>query len=556
MKCVRDWIIIFVGGLLAAVGPGPGCGNERFELESLRALEVDPPSLAFLIDSVAPQATSQASLNAKNTGDGPIVIDGLTIEGGDGVLTLGTGLPLPPIEPGGALPITIRYSRSDDELHLATLVIRSNDHLRPLLRVPLAVQRGKAWLVPAPGRVSFASGETAKTLDLLNTGNAPATLYSVRFTGALGFAADFGTTTVDSAGPELTFEAPIVIAAGARYRVPVRTSAPEVTEATLVVFGDADNTSDGLQIPFTTAAPGPCVLVRPASVDFGAKNVGDVSHYPVTIESCGDDTLVISSLAFATLADVSDPMLASLGVDAPTSHRFALATAPPTRLEAGQVTDLDLVYSGGAEPSVDRGYLVIRSNARLPVVIVPLRAETSALPPPPPPPPPPVIEGCTWTGGTSLQHTVEIGVAGDDAWEGWVDGQAIPRVPGAQPWNVPTWHTLELPSGCHTMTLHAWDLYAVTSGVIVVVKVDGTVRWVSGDARPEWHVSGPDAPVGDWHALAYDDSAWPSPSACENTQPWAGMPYDLYGLGARWAWWNASCRDLSNAYFRLVFTVD
>ena len=162
--------------------------------------------------------------------------------------------------------------------------------------------------------------------------------------------------------------------------------------------------------------------------------------------------------------------------------------------------------------------------------------------------------GCEWQGGTVAGHQVELQMTADDAYEVWVDGAPLARDEGV--WSQPDTYQLELDSGCHVLGIHAWDLHSVRSGLIALVKVDGVVRWTSGDAKPEWSVSGPASPPADWMDLFFDDDAWTDPRACTSTSVWGSAVGALEREGARWVWWNTDCNDLSNAYFRLTFTVD
>ena len=55
---------------------------------------------------------------------------------------------------------------------------------------------------------------------------------------------------------------------------------------------------------------------------------------------------------------------------------------------------------------------------------------------------------------------------------------------------------------------------------------------------------------------SFDDASWSEPRACASTSIWGTAVAGLESQGARWVWWNADCNDLSNAWFRLTFTVD
>lgn len=530
------------------------CGDDGgFSLGQLGRLELTPPRIVFTLDDAPPGGALTLDLLVRNTGDGPLALHAIALEPDPALAIPRLPDPIPPLSPGAARRVPITWTRLDDRLVHATLTITSSDPERPQVIVPITVERGRGFLVPTPAHVLIGDAPSA-TLTLLNTGDAPATIERVRFSGGSGYRAHIDATqTLDDDGLERALDPPLVLPSGTSAAITLAADPLAGGTSELVFYGDATNTVAGLHVPVERDVQGPCVLVRPPAVDFGARAPDTTTTLPIEIESCGDDALEIVSIALADAQAAADPALAALGVTSPSSERLALAQPLPSRLEAGAITTVALTYRAASTPSTDRGDLVVRTRSRVPIVVVPITAATA---PDPIDPPPTGIPGCEWTGGEVRDHHVRLGLTADDAWEGWLDGLPIARPPGPHHWKDTSWHELTLRSGCHTLTLHAWDLHAVTSGIIAAIEIDGVPRWVSGDDKPEWHVTGPDVPPAGWHAVDFDDAAWTSPAACANTQPWAGLPYDLHALGARWVWWNPSCRDLSNAYFRLVFTVD
>lgn len=89
------------------------------------------------------------------------------------------------------------------------------------------------------------------------------------------------------------------------------------------------------------------------------------------------------------------------------------------------------ILAPGLPPPEDIGTLVIRSNVRVGVRTVELRKAMQPRQEIPTPPSP----AASARGGEVRQHTVEIGLPGEDGFGAWLGGQLIGG-DAVGPWNV------------------------------------------------------------------------------------------------------------------------
>lgn len=154
-------------------------------------------------------------------------------------------------------------------------------------------------------------------------------------------------------------------------------------------------------------------------------------------------------------------------------------------------------------------------------------------------------DGCEGT------RTVRLGLAADDVWTAWIDGNELGT---AEHWWEATWFDLSLDCGPHVLAVYATDAHQAISGFVAAVEVDGALASVTGDGS--WKVTAGHGAQG-WHGAGFDDSGWGTGVPCEQgsaTSWWGGSPEDLRALGAWWIW-SGECLALGDASFRLTFDV-
>lgn len=566
---------------LAIASLGLGCSDDgAYRLGALGVIEVTPTKVEFIIERTAVGASETQVVTVHNLGTAELRIEDARIEVldtyGSSPVSVALRAPAPlfvAADPTASQELKLTFTRSDDQPRRLALIIQSTDPERRLVRVPVDVRRGAANLVAIPAAAVFAQGTGAaapQAIRLVNAGSAPLSISKMVLDADPVFAvrlADRVDQIVggDSGVFEVTFTPAAIVPAGGELPLRVdffRPAGPleqQPVHGNLVLFGDSTNTANGFPVPLIGNQSGPCILVRPGLMAFGDKAPGSVSDIDAEIENCGAVPLDVTEVALSTAAHAAEPELADADVTASSARLSLVGTGPsessPLQLEPGEVSAVTVRYSAWTDAEIaagdaalnDNGFLVVRSDSAVPVRVMPILAATEQRVATD-------IPGCEWAGGEVVKHQIELQMTADDAYEVWVDGVSIARDTGY--WYAPDTYNFELDSGCHVLGVHAWDTAAVRSGLIALVKIDGVVRWTSGDAKPEWSVSGPDTPALDWQDLFFDDSTWTAPRACDSTSVWGTAVQPLEAQGARWVWWNTGCSDLSNAWFRLTFTVD
>lgn len=149
-------------------------------------------------------------------------------------------------------------------------------------------------------------------------------------------------------------------------------------------------------------------------------------------------------------------------------------------------------------------------------------------------------------------YELTIGWAADDSSSVYLDGELKSVTTDWRKFNE---KTMKIKGGCHTLSAHVQDKFKVISGLLAYIKVDGQVVWRTGDDNKHLKVSGPETPKGDWMNLGYDDSGWKGSESCTDISPWGSSHAEVRKLGAKWIWWSAGCKDLSQAFYRLTFSI-
>ncbi|MES2643393.1 MAG: choice-of-anchor D domain-containing protein [Myxococcota bacterium] len=288
----------------------------------------------------------------------------------------------------------------------------------------------------------------------------------------------------------------------------------------LVASDDPDEAE--VAVPIGGIVPYGEILVEPATHDFGTLEVGAAATTTVTVSNVGEGLLTIDDWSYvATDADMTVVDAGDL-------------TSLPAQLPPGASTDVVVRYAPSADGG-DEGSLAIASDD-------PDRPSTGAQQ---------FGNGHLYDPCEGFTQTVQIFLTADDAWRGWIDGTEF-NAPNQNAWNQFDTLEWELACGDHALSLYATDTGAAISGVIAVVTIEGTVRFVSGPSN--WTMLEVEPPSG-WTDPSYDDSAWHIPEVCANTTAWGTAPQPFYDLGASWIWWTTDCQSLGQAWLRLNFSV-
>ncbi len=264
------------------------------------------------------------------------------------------------------------------------------------------------------------------------------------------------------------------------------------------------------------------VLVEPATYDFGTLEVGATVTTTITVSNVGAGLLTIDEWTYdATDADM-------VVVDAGD------LTTLPAQLPPGTSAEVVVQYTPSAS-GADEGSFSLASDD-------PDRPSTGAQQ---------YGNGEEHDPCEGFTQSVSVFLTADDTWRGWMDGTEF-TAPNQNTWSQFDTLEWELPCGDHALSLYATDAYAAIAGVIAVVTIEGTVRFVSGPSN--WTMLDVTPPAG-WTDPSFDDSAWYIPAVCADNSIWGATPQPFYDLGAQWIWWNTNCQSLGEAWLRLNFSV-
>ncbi len=219
-------------------------------------------------------------------------------------------------------------------------------------------------LAAVPPSLTFTTSEPSmvqmEVVRLVNAGDGATHLTGLTLEGDSGFDVRLGQRRLQ-AGSSLELDPPLLI--GSQHSVGLRIaflpSEESVAEAVLTIFGDAPNAIRGITVLLRAVDPGgPCLEVKPASVDLGARLAGGpTGTAEVKLLSCGEVPLRLESVRLSGAADAADPELRALGVGE-SSSSFILGMGDdvgldplPLSLPRGRPFDLEISYAPPAEPS-------------------------------------------------------------------------------------------------------------------------------------------------------------------------------------------------------------
>jgi hypothetical protein len=276
-----------------------------------------------------------------------------------------------------------------------------------------------------------------------------------------------------------------------------------------------------VDVALTGSVPWGDLVVTPDVYEFGSLDVGTAASVVLTVSNVGRGPVTVSGTDY--VSNDADLRVLDAG---------ALTTLPAV-LDAGASTEVLVQYIPSAPGSDEGAFSVFSDDPDSPTVVAQQRGTGADDP----------CDGFT--------QTVTLMLTADDAWQGWIDATSF-SAPNQNTWNLFDTMEWELPCGDHTLALYATDTAHAVAGVIAVVSVEGSVRFVSGPTN--WTmVDAPPPPA--WTEVGFDDSAWNIPQVCADTSLWGTAPQPFYDQGAQWIWWTTQCRDLGEAWLRLNFTV-
>ena len=358
-----------------------GCGDDKTGISGARSpsIEVRDGELVLgRLGTVVVPDGGERRIRVVNTGNDNLLVKGVEIVSEPaGVFTVAAA-PTPseaaPIRlaPGDAgWELAVRYTGGtvpEGARPRATITLRTNRTVPEGLDSFVfyaSPEQIVAKLVLQPPSLDFATVEAGTTstrpLNVLNTGTAPLSIARVEVVGDAGFVARIAGIEVGSGGLH-AFEPPLVLGPGSARQVDVTfgSGAVAAARAELVFHSDDLGAAGGTRALLYANLVGPCIRAIPPRLDFGGKPVAQASRLEVELESCGDRSVEIGTIA---LVDDGGGVFA---ID-------LSAVTPPLTVAAGERVAVPVTYvpeyiaaiGSDGQPVRDRGRLRVTSNAYL-----------------------------------------------------------------------------------------------------------------------------------------------------------------------------------------------
>lgn len=318
----------------------------------------------------------------RNSGNGNLLYDGVEFlysakspeegakpafvcEGPGGAACSGKWPGLAPAEKGGGeQTFTIRFNKYADGIdRTALLRLRTNDKQTPTVSVKFSTASGAPRVLVTPEIIDFGYVEIGaqKIVEakIFNTGSGELVVNAMDLSS---LDAERFAVIVDgkeyAAGASVPFEPALRIpkndSVGFKTLYTGKDDLPH-SGAVVLQTNDPTLTNEGgpgfKAVPVKANSTGPCLLVKPSTVVFGATGIGTKGTRTVALESCGDEAVEISKVAFSAAGPgefgVDWSKLSETGGVEPT------ATAPITIPKNGSVM-LTVTYEPeGANPVQD-----------------------------------------------------------------------------------------------------------------------------------------------------------------------------------------------------------
>lgn len=270
---------------------------------------------------------------------------------------------------------------------------------------------------------------------------------------------------------------------------------------------------------------GPDPGAAPADIDvagtltFGDVGVGTSNSRVITVTNVGDGPLTIDSIA------LDDADVLSVSIDGGPESSWA---GPLDPLETGATIALTVTYTPSEATCISADLTIHSDDPVEPIVSVP-------------------VLGC----GSETSRAVSLVLNVDDNWSAWLDGQEF-TADDAQGYYYTDTIVWDLLPGAHLLAIQGENTGGL-GGLVGAVFVEDRAVTVSGDGS--WLVM--DRQPGDvWTTDAYDDSRWEAASPCVEPT-WDAESSGAAGeAGAAWVDVSSDCRDDTDSWFRVWFTVE
>ncbi|MBI2373523.1 MAG: choice-of-anchor D domain-containing protein [Deltaproteobacteria bacterium] len=333
---------VLASALLALAGSLAGCDCGEEELQRQFAeLQVTPADVDF--QDVLVGELRARPVTVSNAGNTPLRITGFVLEGGTEIAL--AGVAPQSLAAGGSAQLAFAYQPTDEGRDEATLTVEADDgagpkivHLRgrgirPGLEV-LGDQPGCGGSGPSISFGTVAVGEsTPRGVSIRANGSATVEVTSVSIVGPPAYSVDpFSGTIQAGATAELTVRFFPTAAGPATAELRIESSAGPVV------------------VPLCGRGAGPALCGRPVPLDFGSVPPGITRTATLTLESCGDLPLELTSVELS-----SDPTH-------PTDPGFSMASLATRSLPPGATLPVAVHFRSTTLGRKD-GFLIATSNA-------------------------------------------------------------------------------------------------------------------------------------------------------------------------------------------------
>ena len=293
----------------------------------------------------------------------------------------GTGWPeIKPVDNNGSpLSFSITYRHiADAKKRTAQVRIHSNSKDKALLTIGFTTAAGAPKVKVSPEIMDFEfvqiGDQRIRKVRVTNVGNADLVISALNLEGLqAGFFVVILSGKELASGARHLLEPPVTIAKNGSLEIEAiyegKDDLPhngsiilETNDPNLTHEGGAGHKAVEVKVNST----GPCLLVLPKVVSFGAQKVGGKGQRPVTLQSCGDLPAVITDIQL--LPGSSDEFAIDWS-SVPALDGQAPTAAKPLEVAVNGQVKLTLTYSPDApnpvkdgQPVPDKGEILIASN--------------------------------------------------------------------------------------------------------------------------------------------------------------------------------------------------
>jgi hypothetical protein len=320
-----------------------GCADRERSSMADGRLTATPGGIDF--QRVAVFDGREAEVTLRNVGRARITVQEMWVEGPDGTYRASFTHEGPhSLLPGSECKLKVRFAPLETGALPATLVVRSDAKLEPVLRLPLQGAGVDAWARVSPRRLDFGRIEADSTKTLNVTVENPTDMPVEVVPKLVGADKEEFSISAVTLGPNETRALPLTFS-------PVKVGRKSVALAVMPCAGCAD-----VPVHVVAEALDRAVVVEPPELDFGGVPIDKDKRLVSRIRNISTEPMPVSRLELA-------------GTDVSFSHA---ATDFPLVLQPGEVREWELRYSPGhMGPAEDTARYFVESK-RNPIIAVPL----------------------------------------------------------------------------------------------------------------------------------------------------------------------------------------